>query len=65
MKDHAYSLFANQKDTSEWYHLQQLTHFQSKFSWEVFKKTDAEKAELKNRMYNYPNKNHCPIPPNS
>lgn len=65
MTHHAYDQFRNQKDTSEYLHLQEINHFSSKISFEVFKKTPAEKAETKTRMYAYPNKNHCPVPPNN
>jgi hypothetical protein len=63
--DHPYQQYANQKDSSEYYHLQQIRHFQERFDWKVFQKTPEEKQILKTRMYSYPNKNHCPVPPNN
>ncbi len=62
---HPYDQFANQKDSSERQHLVMLAHFTNPISFEVFKKTPAEKIELATRIRNYPNKNHRPIPPNN
>lgn len=52
-------------EVSEVKHMEMLNAMMTKISREVFRKTDAEKQELKDRMYKYPNKNHAPIYPNN
>lgn len=65
MNKHSYDQFKGQKDSSEHSRLQEINHFTDKISHEVFRKTPEEKQLLKTRMYAYPNKNHCPVPPNN
>jgi len=60
-KDHPYTQFKRDYSSSEHLHLLMLDHFMEKISFERFKQTPEEKAELKKRMLNYPNKNHKPI----
>lgn len=62
---HVYEQFRNTKETSEQARIQEIDHFRTRISHEVFSKTYAEKAELATRMRNYPNKNHRPVPPNN
>ena len=64
-KPHPYEFFKRKEDSSEYLHLKMLDSFTRKESFERFATTAKEKAELKKRMYNYPNKNHKPIPPNN
>jgi hypothetical protein len=65
-RSHPYELFKRDFDTMEASHLRELDHLMEKKSYEArFKQTPQEKAELKKRMLNYPNKNHAPIPPNN
>ncbi len=65
MNTHSYDHFRGQKDTSEYARLQEINHFTTKISHEIFKKTPAEKQELKTRMYAYPSKHGAPVPPNN
>lgn len=62
---HAYEQYRNQKDCSEYVHLQMINHFQHKLSFEVFQKSPEEKQILKTRMYAYPSKHGAPVPPNN
>lgn len=58
---HAYDHFRNDKGSTEYLRLQEINHFTTKISAEVFKKTPEEKQLLKTRMYAFPNKNHTPV----
>lgn len=61
-KPHPYEMFKREHDTAEAYHLRMIAQLTEKKSYEErFKQTPAEKAELKKRMLNYPNKNHKPV----
>lgn len=62
---HLYDQYRNMKDTSEKYHMEVIDHLRTRISFEMFRKSDEEKALTKTRMYAYPNKNHCPVPPNN
>jgi len=59
--NHSYQQFANQKDCSEYLHIQQINHFNTKLSSAVFRKTPEERQLLKTRMYAFPNKRHTPV----
>jgi hypothetical protein len=62
---HAYDQYRREhpdKQTSEGWRIRQAEHFLTKFNPAVvFKMTPEEKAELKTRMYSFPNKNHTPV----
>jgi hypothetical protein len=54
------------EDCSEAYSYNQLMEMVTKIDFgSMRRKTPQEKLELKNRMVNYPNKRHCPVPPNN
>jgi len=58
---HAYDAFGNVANTSEKSRIEEINHFMERESFERFKKTPEEKAELATAIQRYPNRNHKPM----
>lgn len=49
------------KDSSERTHLEQINERMTKINREIFRKTPAEKQQIKDAINGYANKNHRPV----